>query len=139
MKTLLTTITITASMFLSLNAHCQPMAEPISDAMQAEDISSKTFAITGTSIKPSANGYMIAWEASNQFSVASYELQLSEDNNNFSTVKRRTSGPETTVKYQVQLTNTVILANTVYFRIKVITLDGKVSYTESKRIKIEQI
>ena len=138
MKTLFTTITAAASLFISINANAQAMAVSNTEIVHNE-ATTKTFSISGTTIKSATDGVTVSWEANNQFSVASYELQLSENNNDFSTVKRRTSGPETNVKYQVKLTNTVILANPVYFRIKVITLDGKISYTESTRVRIEEI
>jgi len=138
MKTFITTITVTTCLFFAGSANAQVIAVKNTDATQAAT-TTNSFSISGTSIKPAANGFTVAWEANNQFSVASYELQLSENNSDFSTVKRRASGPEKNVKYQVQLTNTVILASPVYIRIKVITLDGQVSYTESKKVRIEGI
>lgn len=139
MKTIITGITATILLSVSLHVHSQAINTANKHTAQAEGVSNKAFYITGTSIQPGTNGITVTWEANNQFKIASYELQLSENNHDFSTVKRRTSGTETNVKYQVSLTNTVILASPVYFRIKVITLDGKVSYTESKTVRIEEI
>ena len=138
MKTFITTITVTICLIFAGNSNAQVIAVKNTDATQSE-ATTNSFSISGTSIKPAANGFTVAWEANNQFSIASYELQLSENNSDFSTVKRRASAPEKNVKYQVQLTNTVILASTVYIRIKVVTLDGQVSYTESKKVRIEGI
>jgi 5-methylcytosine-specific restriction endonuclease McrBC GTP-binding regulatory subunit McrB len=139
MKTIITSITATVLLSISLHAHSQAINTSNKHAAQAEGVSNKAFNITGTSIQPGTNGITVTWEANNQFNIARYELQLSENNHDFSTVKRKTSGTETNVKYQVSLTNTVILASPVYFRIKVVTLDGQVSYTESKTVRIEEI
>ena len=138
MKTIITVIA--AGFILNTgNAFSQSVAVVNNDAMMAEaTATTPTLIISEVSFKPIRHGYNITWETQNQFNVASFELQISEDNDRFSTIKRRTCGPEKRSMYQVQLTNTLIFASHIYYRLKYVTLDGQVNYTESKRFEIEE-
>lgn len=132
MKTIITII----AAGLMLNAGkitAQSVASINNDGMLAAENKVPALIISEVTFKPLRNGYNVTWETQNQFNVASFELQISEDNKNFSTVKRRTCGPEKRSRYQVQLTNTLIFANPVYYRLKWVTIDGQVNYTESKK------
>ncbi len=129
-----TIITLIAASFIlnSGNAFSQSVASVNNDAMMMEEAKPATLVISEVNFSPIRHGYNITWETQNQFNVASFELQISEDGQRFSTIKRRTCGPEKRSRYQVQLKNTVIFADQVYYRLKWVTLDGQVNYTESK-------
>lgn len=134
MKTIITVIA--ANFILNAgNAFSQSVAVVNNDAMMAEETKVPALVISEVSFRQLRNGYNVTWETKNQFNVASFELQISDNNNRFSTVKRRTCGPEKRSRYQVQLTNTLILANPVYYRLKWVTIDGQVNYTESKKFE----
>lgn len=135
MKTIITVIA--ASFILNAgNAFSQSVAVVNNDAMMAEETKAPALVISEVNFRQLRNGYNVTWETKNQFNVASFELQISEDNNRFSTIKRRTCGPEKRSRYQVQMNNTLILASTLYYRLKWVTLDGQVNYTESKKFEI---
>ena len=132
MKTIITVIA--AGFILNAgSAFSQSVAVVNNEAIMATETKPPTLIISEVSFKPmKRQGYNVTWETQNQFNVASFELQISEDNSHFSTIKRRTCGPEKRSRYQVQLTNTLILASPLYYRLKWVTLDGQVNYTESK-------
>jgi hypothetical protein len=135
MKTLFTSVATAAIISFSTNANCQT-------TVSLKDAASLSPAIAGLKIinldiKPAENGFKVSWEANNQFQVARFELQLSEDNKNFSTVKRRTSPPSVNGRYEAVLNNTIILSNPVYYRLKVVSLDGQEAFTESYRVRTE--
>lgn len=132
MKTIITVIAAGLILHTS-NANAQSVASVNNDAMVAAEGKTPSLTISEVNFKPLRNGYNVTWETQNQFNVACFELQISEDNKNFSTVKRRTCGPEKRSKYQVQLGNTIIFANPVYYRLKWVTMDGQVNYTDSKQ------
>jgi hypothetical protein len=130
-----TIITVIAAGFIlnTSNVTAQSIASINNDGITAAEGKAASLIISEVTFKPLRNGYNVTWETQNQFNVASFELQISEDNKNFSTVKRRTCGPEKRSRYQVQLNNTIIFANPVYYRLKWVTLDGQVNYTTSKQ------
>ncbi len=134
MKILIVSIATTATMLFNATTKAQTRVSLKEDAY-APSISQLT--IDNVDIKQAENGFKVTWEAHNQFQVARYELQLSDDNSNFSTVKRRTAPASVNGKYEAVLSNTIILANPVYYRIKVVSLDGKEAYTESYRVRID--
>lgn len=135
MKTIITVIA--ASFILNAgNAYSQSVAVVNNDAMMVtEETKAPALVISEVSFRQLRNGYNVTWETKNQFNVAAFELQISDDNSRFSTIKRRTCGPEKRSRYQVQLNNTLIMANPVYYRLKWVTIDGQVNYTESKRFE----
>lgn len=134
MKTIITVIA--AGFILSTsNVTAQSTASISNEGMVATEGKNPSLIISEVAFTPLRNGYNVTWETQNQFNVASFELQISEDNKNFSTVKRRTCGPEKRSRYQVQLNNTLIFANPVYYRLKWVTMDGQVNYTESKKFE----
>ena len=134
MKTIITVIA--AGFILNTgNAFSQSVAVVNNDAMMTEENKPTALVISEVSFTKLRNGYNVTWETQNQFKVASFELQISENNSRFTTIKRRTCGPEKRSRYQVQLSNTLILASPVYYRLKWVTLDGQVNYTESKKFE----
>ena len=130
-----TIITLIAAGFIlnTSNVTAQSTASINNDGITAAEGKVPSLIISEVNFKALRNRYNVTWETQNQFNVASFELQISENNKNFSTVKRRTCGPEKRSKYQVQLSNTLILANPVFYRLKWVTMDGQVNYTESKQ------
>jgi hypothetical protein len=134
MKILGTAFVSAVFMLCTGTANSRNLLPAVKDTLYGK---SATVNITGIKVNQLPNGYMVAWEAYNQFSIAHFELQLSTDNMHFNTVKRRTSGPWANAAYQVQLTNAAITSNPVYYRLKMLLLDGGVSFTESKQILVE--
>lgn len=132
MKTIITVIA--AGFILNTNVTAQSVAVVNNEAM-ASEAKAPSLTISEVNFKALRNGYNVTWETQNQFNVACFELQISEDNKSFTTVKRRTCGPEKRSRYQVQLSNTLILADPVFYRLKWVTLDGQVNYTESKQFE----
>jgi hypothetical protein len=133
MKTLFTATVSATIMLCSGSVNAQSRASVANDAIS--EANPATPNIYKFDMKQVMHGYLISWEASNQFNTAWYELQISEDNSHFSTVKRRTCGTQKRSRYQAVLENTIILANSIYYRLKMVSLDGTVSYTESKMIQ----
>ena len=133
MKTMFTAIILATIILGSANAQSVASIETsaVSEATTA------TPNVYKFEMKEVKHGYLITWEASNQFGTAWYELQISEDNKRFSTVKRRTCGTQKRSRYQAVLENTIILAQPIYYRLKMVSLDGAVSYTDSKMIEEE--
>jgi hypothetical protein len=134
MKTLCIAFVSTVFMLCTGTANSRNLLPAAKDTLYGK---SSTVNITGIKVNQLPNGYVVAWEAYNQFSIAHFELQLSTDNMHFTTVKRRTCGPEANAAYQVQLTNAAIASSPVYYRLKMLSLDGGVSFTESKQIPVE--
>ncbi|MES2847656.1 MAG: hypothetical protein V4685_01260 [Bacteroidota bacterium] len=135
MKTVFTAL-ITATIIFS-NANAQSVASVETGSVsEAKTTSPNVYKFEMKEVK---HGYLITWEASNQFNTAWYELQISEDNNRFSTVKRRTCGTQKRSRYQAVLENTIILAHPIHYRLKMVSLDGAVSYTESKTIEEAEV
>ncbi len=131
MKTVFTAL-ITATIIIN-SANAQSVASVETGSVsEAKNTSPNVYKFDMKEVK---HGYLITWEASNQFNTAWYELQISEDNNRFSTVKRRTCGTQKRSRYQAVLENTIILAHPIYYRLKMVSLDGAVSYTDSKMIE----
>ncbi len=134
MKTIITVIA-TGFILSTSNVTAQSTASISNEGMVTAEGKNPSLIISEVTFTSLRNGYNVTWETQNQFNIASFELQISEDNKNFSTVKRRTCGPEKRSRYQVQLNNTLIFANPVYYRLKWVTLDGQVNYTESKKFE----
>lgn len=134
MKTIITVIA-TGFILSTSNVTAQSTASISNEGMMTAEGKNPSLIISEVTFTSLRNGYNVTWETQNQFNIASFELQISEDNKNFSTVKRRTCGPEKRSRYQVQLNNTLIFANPVYYRLKWVTLDGQVNYTESKKFE----
>ena len=134
MKTIITVIA-TGFILSTSNVTAQSTASISNEGMVTAEGKNPSLIISEVTFTPLRNGYNVTWETQNQFNIASFELQISEDNKNFSTVKRRTCGPEKRSRYQVQLNNTLIFANPVHYRLKWVTLDGQVNYTESKKFE----
>ncbi len=133
MKTVFTAIISATIIISSANAQSVASIENVSNT----EAKTSTPNVYKFEMKEVKHGYLITWEASNQFGNAWYELQISEDNKNFSTVKRRTCGAQKRSRYQAVLENTIILANPIYYRLKMVSLDGSVTYTDSKVIEPE--
>lgn len=133
MKTIITVIA--AGFILNTNSVNAQSVSSMNETMAISEAKAPELYISEVSFRALRNGYNVTWETNNQFNVASFELQISDNNKNFSTVKRRTCGPEKRSRYQVQLNNTLIFANPVYYRLKYVTLDGEVKYTESKKFE----
>lgn len=134
MKTIITVIA-TGLILNTSNVTAQSVAAVNNDGIVAAEGKAPSLTISEVNFKALRNGYNVTWETQNQFNVAAFELQISDDNKSFSTVKRRTCGPERRSRYQVQLSNTIIFANPVFYRLKWVTLDGEVKYTESKKFE----
>lgn len=137
MKTLFTATISAALMLCSGITTAQSVASVENSNLINEETKPATPNVYKLTMKPVMHGYLVEWEASNQFNTAWYELQISEDNSRFSTVKRRTCGTQKRSKYQAELTNTIILAHPIHYRLKIVAIDGTVSYTESKVIDKE--
>ena len=133
MKTVFTAIISATFILCSGSINAQSVASVENNAIS--EAKPATPNVYKFDMKPVSHGYLITWEASNQFSTAWYELQISEDNSRFSTIKRRTCGTQKRSRYQAELNNTIIFANPIYYRLKMVSLDGAVSYTESKVIE----
>ena len=133
MKTIITLIA--AGFILNTNSVNAQSVSSMNEIMAVAETKAAELYISDISFRPLRNGYNVTWETNNQFNVAAFELQISENGKNFSTVKRRTCGPEKRSRYQVQLNNTIIFANPVYYRLKWVTMDGEVKYTESKKFE----
>ncbi len=135
MKTFFTSVATAALVLSFVSAKSQTTVSSKNVASLSPAIAA--LKIINLSIKSADNGFKVSWEADNQFQVARFELQLSEDNKNFSTVKRRTSPASTNGKYEAVLNNTIILSNLVYYRLKVVSLDGQEAVTESYPVRSE--
>ena len=137
MKTLLTIIATATLSILAINSNAQSAFTNDADIwMGSENVKPAAFAVAELKMKVADNGFAAEWEAYNQNNITRYEIQLSEDNKNFSTVKRVNSLSFTDGKYQVDLNNTVILANKVYYRIKIVNTVGQIAFTESSSLRI---
>jgi hypothetical protein len=133
MKTAFTAFVSASFMLCSDSTNAQSVASVENNAIS--EAKPGTPNVYKFDMKPVRHGYLITWEASNQFGTAWYELQISEDNNRFSTIKRRTCGTQKRSRYEAVLDNTIILAHPIYYRLKMVSLDGVASYTESKVIE----
>lgn len=135
MKTLLTSFATATLIILSTSAHCQTSVSFKETGSASPAIAA--LSISNLNVKPAENGFKVSWEAQNQFQIARFELQLSEDGNHFSTVKRRACPAAVNGKYEAVLNNTIILASEVYYRIKIVSMDGEEAFTESYRVKTD--
>lgn len=132
MKTVFTTI-LAATIFFANSANAQSVASI--ESVATNETKAVTPNVYKFEMKEVKHGYLITWEANNQAGTAWYELQISEDNKDFSTIKRRTCGAQVRSRYQAVMENTIILASPIYYRLKMVSLDGTATYTESKTIE----
>ena len=83
MKTIITVIA--AGFILNAgSAFSQSVAVVNNEAIMATETKPPTLIISEVSFKPmKRQGYNVTWETQNQFNVASFELQISEDNSHW--------------------------------------------------------
>lgn len=135
MKTVTSTLIAFSLTIFTATAHSQAMfiSHKISETAGT---GKHSVLITGVKMESAANGFSFQWNTSNEIGVTRYEIQMSENTSNFSTVKRVTVLPNATNLYTVRLHNTIIFSDTVYFRIKTVFADGSISYTAASAFAI---
>ena len=94
------------------------------------------FAVLDLNIEPVNNGFVATWEVYNQNNVASYELQVSENDKDFSTIKKINRQASVNSQYKIDVSNTFVFAKKIYSRIKIVSTGGQSIYTESQKLKI---
>lgn len=81
-------------------------------------------------IKPT--GTLITWEVENEISILRYEIERSSNGSNFATVGSVSAGNRAVYNF----TDAVQLNGTVYYRIKVIGLNGYTKYSTVIKVKL---
>jgi hypothetical protein len=82
---------------------------------------------------PNGNALLLEWTAGNEQNNTSYEIQISTDGAHFTDIGQTESNPPTvgaTAKYQYQYHPDPAALGRVYFRLRQVTADGKVSYSK---------
>ena len=89
--------------------------------------------ITDFTAVPNGNSILLQWLANNQEPNTTYEIQISTDGKNFSTLGEAESDPAstgTTSKYQYQYNPDPAYMGKLYFRVEETDGTGKVSYSQ---------
>ena len=84
------------------------------------------------------NGNLLTWVVSAQKNVSNYEIEYSNDAVNFATVgsvPARTGGTRITYNFLHKISNN----KNGYYRIKVVDLDGEVTYSAIEEVKAQQM
>ncbi len=137
MKTPITLIATALLSLSALNANAQFTFENEVSMFTGEEVRVAGFIVAELNMKQSTNGFAANFEAYNQQGISRYELEFSENNKDFSTVKRIATASSTNNNYKVELSNTMILANEVFYRLKIVSANGKIAYTQSKKMTVK--
>ncbi len=84
------------------------------------------------------NGNLLTWIVSGQKNVSHYEIEYSTDATNFATVgsvAARTGGARITYNFLHKVSNT----KNGYYRVKVVDLDGEITYSAIEEVKAQQM
>jgi hypothetical protein len=136
MKTL---ITLFATTVLSLSAYtstAQTVFLNEEDVFMGRPTTIQGFAVVDIDMEPVNNGFIASWGVYNQDNVDCYELQVSENNKDFTTIKKINRQAATNSQYKIDVSNTVVFAKKTYCRIKIVSTGGQAIYTESKKLTI---
>jgi hypothetical protein len=89
--------------------------------------------ITNFTAVPNGNAILLQWIGENQQNNTTYEIQISTDGTNFNTIGEAGSNPAATgssAKYQYQYNPDQANVGKLYFRIKVTSPSGQVTYSQ---------
>jgi hypothetical protein len=128
MKTLTTIIAITFSLF-TINATAQTQFASSSETVTAATI----VEVNGKGIQFEANnnGIFIKWEVANESNTSHFELQVSDDNKSFETIRKVAASDVTTwaTNYQAKFMRNYSSVNKVFYRLKTVFSNGTEVYT----------
>ncbi|MFT3679571.1 MAG: hypothetical protein QM791_04825 [Ferruginibacter sp.] len=142
MKALRTITIILSLFFITSNAEAQAgySDEPVTAEtfLRMQDGEAAPFAISPVKIENSAGAFSIKWQTINESNIASFELQVSDDKNNFTTIKKMQAGNTANPAnlYQVDIKNSFIKTEKTYFRVKTTFSNAAVVYTENVLVKV---
>ena len=85
-----------------------------------------------------ANGASIKWQTSNENNTSHFELQISDDNKTFTSIKKVAASDMTqwATNYEVKFRKTYIAAEKVYYRVKTVFTNGAEMYTAATAFAI---
>jgi hypothetical protein len=125
MKTLNIILAFTFSLIATVS-FAQPM-------LNSNNATMNTIGANGNQLKVENvnNGFSIKWQTASESNTARFELQISEDNQNFTKIKKviASNNSEVATNYEATFNNTIILADTVYCRVKTVFADGSEMFT----------
>lgn len=136
MKTLITLFATTVLSLSAFNANAQAVYLNEEDAFLGRQTNITGFVVVDINMEPVNNGFIATWEVYNQNNIATYELQVSENNKDFSTIKTINRHTSVNSAYKIDVSNTVVFAKKIYSRIKIVSTGGQAIYTESQKMKI---
>jgi hypothetical protein len=93
----------------------------------------------GIEISKNANGASINWTASNESNSSQFEIEISYDNNNFTTI-RTVAASETTkwaTNYEAKFKRTYLSVEKIYYRVKTVFVDGSFEVTPSVCLEVK--
>jgi len=90
-------------------------------------------------IENSRNGFAVKWQTFNENNVTGFEVQIGEDRNNFTTIKKIAPivASQPAKVYAAEFNNTLILSEKAYFRVKTSFTNGTVCYTDIAAVKFK--
>lgn len=91
-------------------------------------------------VRKAKEDVLLTWTAQNEVSSNQYELELSRNSNDFASIGKvnaQTVGGSTASSYQFPYHINNTTGGTLYFRVKQISADGKVTYSPIRSIALE--
>ena len=93
----------------------------------------------GIEINKNANGASFTWTASNESNTSQFEIEISYDNNNFTSI-RTVAASETTkwaTNYEAKFKRTYLSVEKVYYRVKTVFVDGSSVASPSVALEVK--
>ena len=139
MKTISTIITGITFSLITFQANAQAKFI-INDGTETVAVTMNKIGTNGTELKfeQTANGSFVKWATSNESNTSHFELQTSNDNNTFTTIRKVAASDVTewATNYEAKFTKNYLSAAKVYYRVKTVFINGAETFTGAASFKI---
>jgi hypothetical protein len=139
MKTMKTIITIIIATIFTANVNAQSKFT-VNSSIETAANNVKLTGENGTELKYvlGANGPSIKWETSNEANTSHFELQISDDGKEFSTIRKVAASDVTewNTAYETKFSKNYISVKKVYYRLKIVFSNGSEILTAATSFKI---
>jgi hypothetical protein len=91
----------------------------------------------GFSLTPEKNNIVVEWATAEEINSSYYEVQRSDDGNNWKTVAKITAAGNSSLTHSYSYTDQSFTSPSVFYRIRQVDIDGSFAYTVVRMLKNE--
>ena len=139
MKTIYTLIIATTFSLIALHTTAQVKFN-INSNTETATVAMNKIGTNGTELKfeNTANGSFVKWETATETNTSHFELQVSDDNNTFTTIRKIAASDATAwaTNYETKFTKRYLSAAKVYYRVKTVFTNGTEVFTTATAFQV---